>query len=415
SVNPSVVPNPNNVNDTVTFTATVMPNAGSVPLTGSVTFTNNGLTLPECPTPVAVNSASGQATCVTSSLTAGVDTILAVYSNDPNYLTSSGVATPPQTVQDYALVVSSTPPVEVSQGYTSSSDLFTPQTMSVAPISIQGFSTASGKPLALTCSVTAVFSPASSPALPLCNLASNGLAVAGNGAQGATGLVMDATKASAGVFSVQVNGVDPTTGLKRSSPAFNVIVRSASSPLTLVSGATTGNTGNLTFLLPAGVSLSNLACQSVSGPNLTGSVSPASLGITCSFNPTTIPASNVAQAGQVAITIGTSGSTTTTAANGRHTDLWMAGLVGLPFFGLLGLIGGRKSSRSVFFRLVVIAVICVVAFQAIGCGGSFKTLPANSSGSGGGKTPPGVYNVLVVGTGSDGQIYQAVLQLNVQL
>ncbi|HEV2322973.1 MAG TPA: Ig-like domain-containing protein, partial [Terracidiphilus sp.] len=46
SVNPSVVPNPNNVNDTVTFTATVMPNAGSVPLTGSVTFTNNGLTLP---------------------------------------------------------------------------------------------------------------------------------------------------------------------------------------------------------------------------------------------------------------------------------------------------------------------------------------------------------------------------------
>jgi hypothetical protein len=414
SVNPSVVPNPNNVNDTVTFTATVMPNAGAVQLSGFVTFTNNGLSLPECPTPVAVNPATGQAACTTSSLTAGVDTILAVYSNDPNYLTSSGVATPAQTVQDYSLVVSSTPPVELSQGYTSSTDLFTPQTMSVAPISVQGFSTASGKPLALTCAVTTLFSPASSPTLPVCKLASSGLAVSGTGAQGATGLVMDATNASAGLYSVQVSGVDPTTGLKRSSQAFDAIVRSASSPLTLVSGATTGNTGNLTFLLPAGVSLSNLVCQSVSGPNLTGSVSPASLGITCAFNPTTIAASSTAQAAQVTVTVGTSGSTTTTAANARHTNLWMAGLLGLPFFGLVGLIGGRKSSRSVYFRLMVIMVICVMAFQVVGCGGSFSTQTANSSG-GGGKTPPGVYNVLVVGTGSDGQTYEAVLQLNVQL
>jgi len=59
-------------------------------------------------------------------------------------------------------------------------------------------------------------------------------------------------------------------------------------------------------------------------------------------------------------------------------------------------------------------VVCMVAFQALGCGGSFKTLPENSSG-GGGKTPPGVYKILVEGTGSDGQTYEAVLQLNVQL
>jgi len=425
SQNPSIVTNPNNDSDSVTFTATVTSTGTiSVPLQGSVTFTENGLVLqgPGCPSPAPV-SAFGQASCTTTSLPAGADTILAVYSNDSNYTGSSGYLSAnnqvvPQTVQDFSLVISSTPPVVVSQGYTSSSDLFTSQTISVVPISIQGFATANtptAAPLNLACSVTAVFSPVPTPTLPLCTPSTATLAVSGTGAQGAVPIVVDATKASAGIYSVQETGTDPTTGLAHSA-SFQVTVESASDPVTVVSGATTGNGGNLSFMLPPGVTLSNILCKSVSGPNLTGSVSPDSLGITCSFDPASITNSSTSmEAMPIAATVGTSGSTGgTLASNARHTNLWVAGLLGLPFFGLVGLIGGRKSSRSVFFRLMVIAVVCMVAFQALGCGGSFKTLPENSSG-GGGKTPPGVYKILVEGTGSDGQTYEAVLQLNVQL
>lgn len=419
SLNPSVVLNPKNVNDTVSFTATVASTgAVAVPLSGTVTFTANGLTLPDCP--AATVNASGQAICTTTSLVAGTDTILAVYSNDPNYTGSSGYLSAkgqivPQMVQDFSLVVSSAPPVAVSQGSTTGNDLFTPQTISVVPLSTQGFATASGAPLALACSVTTVFSPTSSPTKPLCTLASGSLAVNGTGAQAAVGLVVDATNASAGLFSVQVSGTDPTTGLMHSSAPFTVTVRAASAPLTFVSGATTGNSGNLTFLLPGGVTLSNLACVSVSGPNLTGSVSPATLGIGCSFNPASVTnSSTTVQAEQVTVTVSTGGSSgTSTAAVSRHTNLWLAGLLGLPLFGLMGLVRGRKSSKSVFFRLIAMVVICAAGFQTIGCGGSFVTQPSNAGS--GGKTPPGVYKVLVAGTGSDGQTYQAVLQLNVQL
>lgn len=426
SQNPSVVANPNNVNDSVTFTATVASTGTiSVPLQGSVTFTENGLLLrgPGCPSPAPVN-AGRQASCTTTSLPAGADTILAVYSNDSNYTGSSGYLAAngqvvPQTVQDFSLVISSTPPVVLSQGYTTSSDLFTSQTISVVPISIQGFATAitpAATPLNLACSVSTVFSPASTPTLPLCSPATATLAVNGIGAQGAVPIVVNAAQASAGIYAVQETGTDPTTGIAHSA-SFQVTVNSASDPVTVVSGATTGNGGNLSFMLPAGVTLSNILCKSVAGPNLTGSLSPESLGITCSFNPTSITNSSASMAVvQIEATVGTNGSAGggASASNARHTSLLVAGLFGLPLFGLIGLVGGRKSSRSVFFRLMAIAVICMVAFQALGCGGSFKTLPANSSG-GGGKTPPGVYKILVVGTGSDGQIYEAVLQLNVQL
>lgn len=422
SLNPSIVSNPNNVSDTVTLTAMVTPSSAgtvSVPLSGSVTFTENGRAIPECPLPVSVTAP----VCTTTSLPAGQDTILAVYSNDNNYTGSTGYLTAngqvvTQTVQDYSLVISSTPPVQLSQGYTTSSDLFTPQTISVVPLSIQGFATATSPtpaPLNLACTVTTVFSAVSSPTLPNCVPQTATLPVSGTGPQGAVSIVVDATNASAGIYTVTETGTDPTTQLVHSA-SFPVTVNAASSPVTVVSGATTGNSGNLTFMLPAGVTVTNFLCKNVSGPNLTGSVLPSTLGITCAFNPTSATnTSATMQAVQVNATIGTGGSsnTTTTAAVRRNPSLWFAGLLGIPLFGLVGLIRGRKSRDSAFFRLLVIAIICVVAFQAVGCGGSFSTQPSNSGN--GGTTPPGVYKILVVGSGSDGNTYQAVLQLNVQL
>jgi hypothetical protein len=408
SSNPSIVQNINNVNDTVTFTATVTTPGTYVPLQGTVSFTANGIVL--CPTAPVAN---GQATCVTTSLPGGSFAIQAGYSNDPNYTASSAQMPASQVVQDYSLLASA-PSVELSPGYTNLTDLFTPQTVSVTPVSTQGFATVSGNPLSLTCAVTPVFSSVSSPTPPQCTFTPASLAVLSTGAQAGASVVIDATKASAGLYSAQVSGTDPTTGLVRIS-TIQVTVRPASTPLTVVSGATTNNTGNISFLLPAGVSLSNLSCASVSGPNLSSSVSPSSLKITCAFNPPSIAASASAQVGQTTMTVGTSGSgTNTAAATGRQTNLWLAGLLGLPLFGLMGLIRGRKSRDSVFFRLLVMAVICVLAFQAIGCGGSFNS-SLKSGTQGTATTPPGVYNVLVVGSGSDGGTYRAVLQLNVEL
>lgn len=409
SSNPSTVQNANNINDTVTFTAaiTTTPATAYVPLTGTVSFTANGIVL--CG---AVTVTNGQASCVTTSLPGGSYAIQAGYSNDPNYMASSAQMPQAQVVQDYSLLASA-PSVELSPGYTNLTDLFTPQTVSVTPVSIQGFVTTSGNSLALSCTVSPVFSSSSSPTAPKCTLTPASLAVLASGAQPGASVMIDATNASAGLYSAQVSGTDPITGLVRNS-TIQVTVRPASTPLTVVSGATTNNTGNISFLLPGGVSLSNLSCASVSGPNLSSSVSPSSLKITCAFNPPSIAASPSAQVGQTTVTVGTGGSTTTAAVTGRQTNLWLAGLLGLPLFGLMGLIRGRKSRDSVFFRLVVMAVICVLAFQAIGCGGSFNS-SLKSGTQGTSTTPPGVYNVLLVGSGSDGGTYRAVLQLNVQL
>jgi uncharacterized repeat protein (TIGR01451 family) len=77
-------PNPSNLNQTVTFTATVSSAAG-VP-TGTVQFKDGGTNLGP---PQALNG-SGVATFSTSSLVAGVHAITAEYSGDGNFLASTG-------------------------------------------------------------------------------------------------------------------------------------------------------------------------------------------------------------------------------------------------------------------------------------------------------------------------------------
>jgi type II secretory pathway component PulJ len=78
-------------NDTVTFTATILPNVA----TGLVTFLDNGT--PLLPTPTIALSPLGIATYTVSNLSVGSHIITAVYSGDPNYSQSTSLAMP-QTV-----------------------------------------------------------------------------------------------------------------------------------------------------------------------------------------------------------------------------------------------------------------------------------------------------------------------------
>jgi hypothetical protein len=238
--------------------------------------------------------------------------------------------------------------------------------------------------------------------------------VATSGTQQSADVVVDATKADPGLYTMTVTGADSTTGLAHTT-SINIFVSATGGPLNIVSGSTTGNQAAVNFLLPANVSLSNLLCVSVSGTGIQPpGVPPSTLSISCSFDPTTIAAASTEQSGTVTVTVTTSGSSSTTASNSHmnssHTKLWAAGLFGLPLFGLVGLLRGRKSPRSVFFRVIAILALCTAAYQVTGCGGSFQK-PASS----GGQTPPGSYTMLIQGTGSDGHTYQAILRLNITL
>ena len=76
--------NPSPTGRAVTFTATVAP----APDAGSVAFTDAGVAIPGCAT-VALSRPSGTATCTTTFTGAGTRTIVATYSGDPAYATSS--------------------------------------------------------------------------------------------------------------------------------------------------------------------------------------------------------------------------------------------------------------------------------------------------------------------------------------
>ncbi len=105
--------NPSQLNQPVTFTATVTSNSGGMP-TRTVTFTNNGAAL--C-TAVQLNG-DGLAQCATSTLPVGTNAIAATYSGDQNFATSQGGLN--QVVQSGTkltpTVTLTANPLEVNQG-----------------------------------------------------------------------------------------------------------------------------------------------------------------------------------------------------------------------------------------------------------------------------------------------------------
>lgn len=335
-------------------------------------------------------------------INAGTYSVIATIS-DPNY---QGSANGQLLIENFSLLASYSGAISVTQGFASASgisgvnpDPFTPQPITITPSAVSGYT----PNLNLACTVSASTAP-SSPTMPACLLNDSGPTITGDGVAPVS-LTINASGATPGIYAVELAVVDPTTQLTRTS-TFTVNVRSASTPLTLQSGATTGNSATVSYVLPANVSLSGLSCTSIAGPTLTAPVDPGALSVACSLSPSSIASSTSIQDAQVTVTVNT--GTTTTAQLAGRSNYVAASVLGIPLLGLLGLLGGRRKSGAAIFRMFAVLVIVVAAMQVMGCGGSFKQ-PTSVSGS----TPPGSYSVLVQGTGSDNQVYQAVVELNV--
>jgi len=413
SLSPSVVNNPKNINDTVTFTATLTsaafttPGQAAVPLTGSVSFLDNDVPITGCDAVVVV--AAGTATCTTNTLSAGSDNIHAIYQFDNNYLASNISIT--QLVSDFSLGVFTTPPVTVTQGFTTANDPIQTKIITLAPTSTQNYT---GN-LNLTCTVVASSAPSGAVA-PLCGLATTTLPVVGGAIQQSVGIIVDATNATGGLYKMMVTGTDTSNGLQRASTPLLVTV-SATNSLTVISGSTTNNSQKVRFEIPAGVSIAGIQCLSVSGPTLPQAKKPADLNMSCAIDPSTIPSSASPQSVDVKVTVFT-GKNTTAAVENHSTILTAglsaaAGLMTIPLFLLIGLVRRRRLvlDKAGILRMLAVAAVVVGGLQSIGCGGSFKRITVSS----GGATPPGSYDLLIQGAGSDKNAYQAVLKVNVTL
>jgi hypothetical protein len=94
-----------------------------------------------------------------------------------------------------------------------------------------------------------------------------------------------------------------------------------------------------------------------------------------------------------------------------HPSLLVAGIFGIPFMALIGVLRRRQMKRGLYSLLVFVA-LGIAALQGMGCGGSYHSTATTVTG---GTTPPGVYYLLITGTDKNNNTYSSVLQLNVEL
>jgi len=413
--NPSIVSNPKNASDMVTLTATVAPAAAAVPLSGKVSFTDGGNVISGC-SAVSVTPSTGVATCVTTFISGGLHSINATYASDLNYTGSSTPKPVTQSVQDFSLTVQNvtagTPAsgqqqVTITHSFTNITDPISPQTVNVTVTSIQGFATTPNNPLTITCAFTAVGTP-SGATPPTCAAAPLAISPS-TGAQTSLPITIDATNATPGSYSLIVNGTDPSTGLSRPTVLnFTVYVSFISpTPVTLSSGATTDTSFN--FTLPAGLSIP-LNCNFATISPGVIPVPTSSIPIACTVSPASIGAagSTSLQSIPVTVTINTGGGGTSQLVT--QTNVFFAGVLGVPIVALIGLLTRGKKPGKNFLRFLSVIFILAVAFGNIGCGGNFNRTATLTN-----TTPAGVYYLIVQGPGTANakQAYEAVIQVNV--
>jgi hypothetical protein len=199
--------NPSNLNQAVTFTATVTPTSGTGMPTGTVTFLDGTTTLGTS------TLSSGHATFTTSALSGGTHSITASYSGDTNF-TSSTSAVLSQTVTKATTTTTVT-------GIPNPSTFGQPVTFTatVSPSTIGSF-TASG-------AVTFL----------------DGTTTLGTGTLTGSTATFTTSTLSVGAHSITAVYAGDTNFATSTSPAFSQTVNTATSTTTLVSSANPSNLG----------------------------------------------------------------------------------------------------------------------------------------------------------------------------
>jgi len=358
--------NPSNLNDLVTFTATVTAvNPGRLSPTGSVTFTSNGNPMPGCTAPV--NLVGGVASCATQSLPMGSDLIRASYGGDHNFTASSGQLT--QTVNSSLTVtcgaLSLTPtPSMPANTFTAMVTCVDSQGEALTTTMDWGDGTHTTMP-------SGVFNASHTYTVPgTGNLPGNNnyqLTVVATDTSGQQGM-------SQGILELTIFGsVSVFPG------------QSASITNTLFAGSTPVPQ-NVTFM-----------CTDVKDTN--GNLIPAStLGISCSSVPSPLTLQMSQQ--QVTVLIQTNGQATGTVTAGMKYGMLIYALWLAPWpiaFVCLGPGLGRRGrgGRYRHRKIVALGAIVLVLFLFTSCGSGGFTPPQTQSPATTG-TPPGTYDVTIV-------------------
>ena len=256
----------------------------------------------------------------------------------------------------------------------SSSSITTAQALTVTVAVGGGGSTPTG-------SVTLTNGSYSSGAVTLASGSATISIPAGSLAVGSDTLSATYTPDTAG--SLNYNGATGTSSVSVVLPPTFVVGSSGSSSISIVPGATTGNT------VPITITPSNGFTGTVT---LTCSISPtaASDPATCSLSPNSVVITGtVAQTST--LTISTTASTV--GENQLKKVLWPSAGTALALLLMIGVPRRRRGWRTM---LGVLALS--IALGSIGCGGDGGGNGGGGSGGGNSGTTPGTYTITVTGT-----------------
>jgi hypothetical protein len=356
----TVSPNPALVGATVTFTAKVKSVNGGVP-TGSVIFSASGVQIGAA----ATLDGTGTASLPYSGLAAGSYTITAVYSGDPNDLTSNGTAT--------ASLVVGTIPTNTDLGSSTTSGP-NPQVILVATVLAAGGPIPTG---------TVTFTSGANT-LGTTVLDASGVATLIPNLTAGTNYTITASYSGNNIDSPSTS--QPIT-LSGTANGFSLTV----TPATVSMASSQNATVNVTLVSNGGFADSiGLGCASVP------------TGVFCHFAPLSVPlAANATATAQLTIDTNNPLSGGSTATN-THTGIRATSLAGLvaPFSLLFGWFFWRFRKRHATLLTMALALILSGASLLVtGCGGISLS-----------KAPAGTYVIQVTGVGANTNVihYQNV-------
>ncbi|MGA2890205.1 MAG: Ig-like domain repeat protein [Terracidiphilus sp.] len=353
----------------VTFTAIVGPNSGTPQPSGTVSFLfPSGQSA--C-NPVSLPSTS-PLTCTVQlpDSAVGQFSVTANYSGDNNFLSSTNTVT--QTVQNFGLAFSSLT-ANLTQGYSTAtgsspgSDPFFPTSITVTETPQFGFA----DPLNVSCAVINS-STGASVTDPSCAISVTSLG--GSGGSTLTFSLSASPTAAVGSYSVSLTATDSTLQTLMQTATMQLNVVDVASPMILVQGLS--GTETVSFATSIAPSQLSFTCGEVKYFNTTNN----SWTITTDFSQTPICSFNSGGAisvGNIAtapISISSLLAINNTQVR-RRNSVYMAGLLGIPLFLLIGWSGRGKSTQKNFFRFFGMVLLLIGLAATNGCAGGGFTRP----------------------------------------